>query len=88
MSESKAWLRRDDSNSCIRPCYVKERWIKELDERWGRVRGVETHEGVVRTPLSVVCAHDIVIEGVNILILLTISSRELSRNILQHLRAR
>ena len=76
VSKGKAWVRHDKPNSRTRSCYVEEGGIKDLDKGWGRVRGIETRERVIRTPLSVVCTHDIVFEGIDVLILLTISTRE------------
>ena len=76
VSKAISRVRHDKTSGCIWSYYLEEGGIKDLDGGWGRVRGIETHERVVRTPLSVVRTHDIVIEGVNVLSLLMISSRE------------
>ena len=76
VSEGEAWVRHDRQNSCIWSRYIDEGGIKDLDEGWGRVCRIKTHERVVCTPLSVVCTHDIVFEGVKVLRLLTHSSCE------------
>lgn len=67
MSNGKSWLRYDKSNRCIWSCYVQEGAIKDLDEWWGCICGIEPHERVVRAPLVMVCTHDIVNERVNVL---------------------
>ena len=77
VSDSKAWVRRDEPDSRIQSSYTEKGGIKDLDEGCGGVCRVESHaKRGVRAPLSVVGAHDIVIEGINVLSLSRIFPRE------------
>lgn len=76
VGKGKAWVRHNNPNSCIRSSYIEERVIKDFNEGWRRICRIEANERVVCTPLRVVCTHHIVVKGVNVLSMLTISFRE------------
>lgn len=76
MRKSKAWMRRDKPDSGIWTRHIEEGRVKDLNKGRRRVRGIETDEGIVCAPLSVVCTYDIIIKGVDVLNTLVLRSHE------------